>query len=222
MGGAGTNSFTTDGSIPNVVFRGRQRNEHVLGKRGQRDFDWGRWSAQRLHGHRAGKLHDSRWRSGQLGGLAGYVGRHCPGADRDEADHSHNLGSRACTSPPRRSVPRPSLPVVVIAPGVRAASVARWLTSTTRARASGPPPRSRVARQAIAATTVGTKAIFAGGLGGITNSGISNVVDIYDASTGKWSTATLSQARYGLAATTVGTKAIFAGGYNATAAEQRG
>ncbi len=56
---------------------------------------------------------------------------------------------------------------------------------------------------------MGTKAIFAGGY---SSSGYSNVVDIYDASTGQWSTATLSQARDGLAATTVGTEAIFAGG----------
>jgi hypothetical protein len=64
------------------------------------------------------------------------------------------------------------------------------------------------ARANLAATTVGTKAIFAGGSG-------SNVVDIYDSSSNTWSTATISQARSSLAATTVGTKAIFAGGYKA-------
>jgi hypothetical protein len=42
----------------------------------------------------------------------------------------------------------------------------------------------------------------------------SNVVDLYDSGTGRWSTAQLSQARRGLSATSVGTVAIFAGGYS--------
>ena len=46
----------------------------------------------------------------------------------------------------------------------------------------------------------------AGGIGG------SNVVDLYDSGTGRWSTAQLSQARGALSATSVGTVAIFAGG----------
>ena len=40
----------------------------------------------------------------------------------------------------------------------------------------------------------------------------SNVVDLYDSGTGRWSTAQLSQARSQLSATSVGTVAIFAGG----------
>ena len=40
----------------------------------------------------------------------------------------------------------------------------------------------------------------------------SNVVDLYDSGTGRWSTAQLSQAREYLSATSVGTVAIFAGG----------
>ena len=40
----------------------------------------------------------------------------------------------------------------------------------------------------------------------------SNVVDLYDSGTGRWSTAQLSQARWYLSATSVGTVAIFAGG----------
>ena len=39
-------------------------------------------------------------------------------------------------------------------------------------------------------------------------------MDIYDAATGLWSTARLSEARWDLVATSVGTKAIFAGGLN--------
>lgn len=66
-------------------------------------------------------------------------------------------------------------------------------------------------RYSPAATTVGNKALFAGGGAG---SGDSNLVDIYDNSSGTWSTAKLSAPRYGMAATTVGNKAIFAGGGN--------
>ena len=40
----------------------------------------------------------------------------------------------------------------------------------------------------------------------------SNVVDLYDSGTGRWSTAQLSQARWYLSATSVGAVALFAGG----------
>jgi hypothetical protein len=43
--------------------------------------------------------------------------------------------------------------------------------------------------------------------------GTSNVVDIYNASSGTWSTAVLSRARYYLAATSLQNLAFFAGGY---------
>ncbi len=66
-----------------------------------------------------------------------------------------------------------------------------------------------VPRFNLAATSVGTKAIFAGGFG----AGAVDTVDIYDTANSSWSTAALSQARFGLAATTVGSKAIFAGGF---------
>ncbi len=68
-----------------------------------------------------------------------------------------------------------------------------------------------VPRYGIAATSVGNLAIFAGGDDG--NFNPTNTVNIYNIKTGAWSTATLSQARGTLTATTVGTKAIFAGGY---------
>ena len=66
------------------------------------------------------------------------------------------------------------------------------------------------ARHALAATSVGDKAIFAGG--GTYSYEKSAVVDIYDTTSGTWSTAALSQVRSSLAATTVDNKAIFAGG----------
>lgn len=71
----------------------------------------------------------------------------------------------------------------------------------------------------LAAVTVGSLALFAGGTLGGGASG-SNVVDIYDAHTGKWSVDPygLSQARSSLAATTVGSLAIFAGGADANMA----
>ena len=70
------------------------------------------------------------------------------------------------------------------------------------------------ARSDLAATSVGNLAIFAGGIDWINgNDGVlSNAVDIYNTSTGQWTTAALSVPRYGLTATTVGTDAIFAGG----------
>ena len=64
-------------------------------------------------------------------------------------------------------------------------------------------------RSSIAATSVGTKALFAGGFIGAS---YSNVVDVYDANSASWSTTSLSEARFGIPAAAVGTKAVFAGG----------
>ncbi len=47
--------------------------------------------------------------------------------------------------------------------------------------------------------------------------GSSAVVDVYNGTTGAWSTAQLSVARGGLAAASVGNVALFAGGYNNSA-----
>ena len=69
-----------------------------------------------------------------------------------------------------------------------------------------------VGRTSLAATTVGTKALFAGGYW-------ATVVDVYDDSTGTWSTMNLSVQRGGMAATTVGTKAIFAVANNPKASD---
>ena len=69
-------------------------------------------------------------------------------------------------------------------------------------------------REDFVVTSCGNKVLFAGGvlsIGDIFDSQTS-VVDIYDASSGSWSTAQLSEARYGIAATSTGDKAIFAGG----------
>ena len=60
---------------------------------------------------------------------------------------------------------------------------------------------------------MGSKAIFAGGFA--RSSGWSDAVDIYDADTGLWTTASLSAQRGRLTATRVGNKAIFAGGQDA-------
>ncbi|MCP3919397.1 MAG: hypothetical protein GY711_27995 [bacterium] len=66
------------------------------------------------------------------------------------------------------------------------------------------------ARRDLSATTVGTVAIFAGGVG--PNGVLSAAVDLYDDATGTWFTASLSAAREDLAATSVGNVALFAGG----------
>jgi hypothetical protein len=77
------------------------------------------------------------------------------------------------------------------------------------------------ARYGLTATTVNNIAIFAGGASSvnyriiaidIVKGIVNNVVDMYNASSGMWTTATLSQARTRLASTTVGNLAIFGGG----------
>ncbi len=62
------------------------------------------------------------------------------------------------------------------------------------------------ARSGLAAASVGSKVLFAGG---INITATSNVVDIYDDRTGLWSTTTLSQARSYLAAAVVGSKVTY-------------
>ena len=72
------------------------------------------------------------------------------------------------------------------------------------------------ARAYLAATTVGTEVLFAGGWLGGSSSTRSDRVEIYDDSTGTWSIASLSVPRDGIAAAAVGTKALFAGGANSS------
>jgi hypothetical protein len=67
-----------------------------------------------------------------------------------------------------------------------------------------------VPRKNLAATTVGNKALFAGG--NDENSNTFATVDIYDYITGQWTTHFLSKGRQALRATSFGTKAFFAGG----------
>ncbi len=69
-------------------------------------------------------------------------------------------------------------------------------------------------RNVSAVATVANKIFFAGGRFPPTVPGpnFSNVVDIYDITTGSWSTATLSQPRWGMTAATLGNKVFFAGG----------
>ena len=69
----------------------------------------------------------------------------------------------------------------------------------------------------VATATVGAKALFAGGVSYV-GAQVSNAVYIYDANTNTWSTAALSQARANISVATVGTMAIFAGGSGATGA----
>jgi len=66
------------------------------------------------------------------------------------------------------------------------------------------------ARGNLAATSVGTSVLFAGGT--IAFPSVSDDVDLYDALTGAWSTASLGQRRTGLAGASVGHEALFGGG----------
>ncbi|MDB5318584.1 MAG: conserved repeat domain protein, partial [Phycisphaerales bacterium] len=83
-------------------------------------------------------------------------------------------------------------------------STDRWSTATLP-----------VAASFDVATTVGTKAIFAGGLSRNKHGSYvdSDLVEIYDVKTNRWSIAALSQPRSGLATASIGGKAaLFAGG----------
>ena len=68
-----------------------------------------------------------------------------------------------------------------------------------------------VARNGLAATTVGDYALFGGG------TGPSDRVDAYDTSLTRTTPTALSRARYYLAATTVGDYALFGGGSTSSA-----
>jgi len=70
------------------------------------------------------------------------------------------------------------------------------------------------ARRFLAATTLGNKAIFAGGgsTGHQTEITSYDTIDIYDLETCQWTIGALSEARMQLAAATAGSKALFAGG----------
>ena len=65
---------------------------------------------------------------------------------------------------------------------------------------------SQIGGGSVAAGTIGAKAIFADGTGG--------VAEIYDDTTGTWSTASLSSVRVGMTMTTLGTRALLAGGHD--------
>jgi hypothetical protein len=71
------------------------------------------------------------------------------------------------------------------------------------------------ARWLMGAAVVGDRALLAGGATATfigVPSGPSAAVDLYDATTGQWSTAALSAARWSPAATSAGGRALFAGG----------
>ena len=70
-----------------------------------------------------------------------------------------------------------------------------------------------VKRYGVAVATIGTKIFFAGGHTGEQDPlTLFSRVDIYDISTGDWSTAELSEARTGIGAAVAGNKVFFAGG----------
>ena len=71
-----------------------------------------------------------------------------------------------------------------------------------------------LARGALAATSVGSKALFGGGVDGAGTPEFFAVVEVYDVNSGTWSLSSLSSARSDLVATSVGSKALFAGGFD--------
>ena len=73
-------------------------------------------------------------------------------------------------------------------------------------------PSLGLSRTLLAATTAGSKVLFAGGITGC-SSGYTTHVDIYDTVSGVSSTASLSIGRNGIASVSVGDMAFFAGGH---------
>jgi Secretion system C-terminal sorting domain/Kelch motif len=69
-----------------------------------------------------------------------------------------------------------------------------------------------VARNNPQTVTVGNKIFFIGGEININVSQLSNVIDVYDNSTGTWSTLTTAQARKNAGIAVIGSKIIYAGG----------
>ncbi|MBI3972928.1 MAG: hypothetical protein HY332_16750 [Chloroflexi bacterium] len=71
------------------------------------------------------------------------------------------------------------------------------------------------ARWGVATATVNGRVLFTGGTFEVTNAletQVTNAVDLYDATTGRWSTASLFQARSAPAAAVAGSQVLFAGG----------
>lgn len=100
--------------------------------------------------------------------------------------------------------------------------------SSTEAFSVG-PPLAGGARYFMAATSVGTKALFVGGQQQIDTSpsgrpifAASNAVDMYDSVTDTWSSGPplAGGPRFAIVVITIGTKAIFAGGFNGSAASR--
>src|SRR5947209_2642729 len=133
---------------------------------------------------------------------------------------------RNSRTPARRSwwssVTGSSLPARCPAVGrPRTSARATRSTSSTLTPVSGPRPGQSQARSGMAAATAGRYALFAGGtLDGYGGDQPTDVVDVYDSATGKWSVGPpLGEARQVGSAVTAGTTAMFAwrvpGGDNA-------
>jgi hypothetical protein len=76
----------------------------------------------------------------------------------------------------------------------------------------------------IAAGTVGSKVFFAGGDPGVTGKpgfNRSKQVDIYDLTTGNWSTSLLSESKYGISAVTLNNRIFFSGGFTFSGSSKR-
>ena len=88
--------------------------------------------------------------------------------------------------------------------------VARPCFSLEEVKYYGTATNLSVARNYLAATTVGNYALFGGGY----NNSYRDTVDVYNSSLTKSTATNLSVARNYLAATTVGNYALFGGGYS--------
>ncbi len=182
VGGASTNNFTSDGSIPNVILKGG------TGPNVTNNLTATGGTSQLVGG--GGGATNNLTATGGTSQLVGGLGTNNFNVT---GSGTYSISGAATTG---TTAPLPTSSVVAPTP-----------TGLGQASAT-----LSVGRSYLAVAKVGTKILYAGGYGA---GGLSNVVNIYDASTGLWSTASLSQARDGMAVAVIGTKVIFAGGNGA-------
>jgi Ca2+-binding RTX toxin-like protein len=195
IGGPGTNSFTTDGSVPNVLLEGGPGTNVFSAAGGQPTLIGGSGA-------------DNAFTITGPGGytvIGGKTGAPAPPFTSGVSAPASSGTSQSTLTPPDGGSILTTVGTKVLYGGsgsvvdVYDLSTAQWSSGTLSQ-----------ARTGFAVATVATKVLLAGGM--TTGGALSNVVDIYDASTGQWSSSTLSTSRSGIAVATVGTTVVLAGG----------
>ncbi len=201
-GGPGTNDFTTDGSIANVILQGGSGTNEMTATMTQPTE-----TATLIGGDNATNILTATGGTSFLTGGLNATNTYTVNGGTSEITGGTGPNNYYLIGPGNYTVDgkpaiAPASPEASTPTGPTAPS---GMTRTTSFFSQE--------REDAAATTVGNLAIFAGGEA---STGPSNVVDIYNDSTGSWSSTTLSQSLLNMAATTVGNLAIFAGGDTST------